>query len=156
MTIHDNVFFVGTSVQHPWAEPNNPSKDWEVEASCLGKDSTFQAVQVFKIRLECNKNWFNPSSLYPHETTCENLIENMLEWIIHAWKFDSYYIFLLFTKIFLSTSFIPPLTTRYVSNCRLAPELHANIEACLVSFICYQYSYQQFFLCKWLLLIPDI
>ena len=56
----------------------------------------------------------------------------------------------------MSTSFIPPLTTRYVSNCRLAPELHANIEACLVSFICYQYSYQQFFVCKWLLLIPDI
>ena len=25
------------------------------------------------------------------------------------------------------------LSTRYVSNCRLAPELHANIEACLVS-----------------------
>ena len=48
-TIHDNVLFVGTSVQHPWAEPNNPSKDWEVEASCLGKDPTFQAVQVFKM-----------------------------------------------------------------------------------------------------------
>ena len=59
-------------------------------------------------------------------------------------------------KDLLSTSFIPPLTTRYVSNCRLAPELHANIEACLVSFIYYQYSYQQIFLCKWLLLISDI
>ena len=80
----------------------------------------------------------------------------------HAWMNNScmeIWLRLYFStayKEFLSTSFIPPLTTRYVSNCRLAPELHANIEACLVSFICYQYSYQQFFLCKWLLLISDI
>ena len=36
----------GASVQHPRAEPDNLTKDWKVEASCLGQDSAVQAVKV--------------------------------------------------------------------------------------------------------------
>ena len=92
-TIHDNELFVGTSVQHPRAEPNNPSKDWEVEASCLGKDPTFQAVQVFKMA-RIQQQLIQPKLTVPSRTSMWEF-----DWK-HAWMNNSCMASLYFSTVY--------------------------------------------------------